>query len=250
MRHKVFDLVISGGGVCGYGHLGAMEILKKKEKDNKIQIRNIYATSAGVIMGLFYFSDLSYQEAVETYNELLEINKDSLHESVMKMLKRVLPKDIHKRCSKKLKINLTKINNYGIPRHYEIDEFISFEHLMLLVEASINIPYIIGEDFTILNEEKYCDGGIFANVPIKKNNPIPQLVMMTNQFNYPITQKFNLKGSFEQIRKIANDGLNKFNYLILNDHGNEIYFWHDNQYNNLNLILGFNTLFLILNKLI
>ena len=224
--------------------------MKNKEKDNQIQIRNIYATSVGVIMGLFFFTDLSYQEAVDTYNELLEINPNSLHESVLKMLRRVLPKDIHKRCNKKLKINLTKLNRYGIPYHHVIDEYVSFDHLMLIVEASINIPYIIGDDFTIINDDKYCDGGLFANVPIKRVNSLPQLIMMSNKFEYPWSHKFTLKGSYEQIKKITNHGLNKFNHLILNDRGNEIYFWYSHQYKNAKLMITVNVTFFILNKII
>jgi predicted acylesterase/phospholipase RssA len=246
MIHKEFDLVISGGGICAYGHLGPLNIIKNKEKNNEIKVRTISATSAGVIVGLFYLTDMSYNDAMQSYELMQNINKDSLHESLMVMLRKILPKDIHIRCNKRLKITLTKINYYGLLQKMVIDEFDSFDHLMLIVEAAVNIPFLINEYFTIIDNERYFDGGIVSNVPIDKNNIFPQLVMITNQFEFPFNHRFNLKSSIEDIYKLGNDGLNKFNNLLHADENNEIYYWHSNKNSNINTIIIVNLLFFIL----
>jgi Patatin-like phospholipase len=233
MKYKEFDLIISGGGICGYGHLGAINILKNK-KD--IEIRKIYATSAGVIVALFFLSNMSYDEAINTYN-LLKNYDDNIHKSIMKMLREKLNKDIHIKCNEKLNICLTKITDYGLFTKEIINQFENFEHLLLVVEASINIPFLITEKPTIINGNKYFDGGIFANTP-NHNLLYPQLVMKTNEFTHPITYRFNLNSSQEQICSLVSEGLNKFNDFIITNENNNIYYWHKN--NNFNIILFVN----------
>ena len=70
--------------------------------------------------------------------------------------------------------------------------------------------------------------------------------MITNQFKFPFNHRFNLKASIEDIYKLGNDGLNKFNNLLHADENNEIYYWHSNKNSNINTIIIVNLLFFIL----
>ena len=54
IEYKEFDIIISGGGFSGYYYAGIFEIITNLEKNDKVKINNIYCTSSGVIVVLFY----------------------------------------------------------------------------------------------------------------------------------------------------------------------------------------------------
>jgi len=198
--YKEIDLVISGGGFSGYYHVGFFYLLKKLIRDNKIKIRNIYATSAGVLSSVCYLCEISIYDWFNTYYKTKEICDIDIHSSVKKVIRELLPKNAHKICNKKLNIVLSKFNYYKLECEI-INEFNSFEHLLDIIDASINIPFILSSKYegVIIDGSRYYDGGLTNNTPIIYNNDLPQLVLKTHEIDYPITKKFWLNDPYLEL---------------------------------------------------
>ena len=82
-----------------------------------------------------------------------------------------------------------------------INEFNSFEHLLDIIDASINIPFILSSKYegVIIDGSRYYDGGLTNNTPIIYNNDLPQLVLKTHEIDYPITKKFWLNDPYLEL---------------------------------------------------
>jgi predicted patatin/cPLA2 family phospholipase len=229
--YKEIDLVISGGGFCGYYHVGFFYLLKKLIRDDKIEIRNIYSTSAGVLSSVCYLCEISVYDWFNTYYKTKEICDIDIHSSVKKVIRELLPKNAHKICNKKLNIVLSKLNYYKLECEI-INEFNSFEHLLDIIDASINIPFILSSKYegVIIDGSRYYDGGLTNNTPIIYNNDLPQLVLKTHEIDYPITKKFWLNDPYLELL-ITRGAIESFDFFTDNTNNNNLPIeWLDKNY--------------------
>ena len=61
------DLVISGGGLCGYYMIGAMYVLRKELERRNLKLGRVSGASAGAWCGFFILGGLSNHDWIETY---------------------------------------------------------------------------------------------------------------------------------------------------------------------------------------
>ena len=113
IKYYEFDIVISGGGFAGYYYAGTFEIFKYLERLNKIKINKIYATSAGVLAGIFYLCNINTIDWMNSYNYAKQNNKEDFHEILIKNLKTYLPPNAHILCNNILNIVVSKRTIFG-----------------------------------------------------------------------------------------------------------------------------------------
>jgi len=231
--YSEIDLVISGGGFSGYYHVGFFYLLKNLIRDNKIKIRNIYATSAGVLSSVCFLCGISVYDWFNTYYKTKKLyNTDTdINSSVKKVIRELLPKNAHTICNKKLNIVLSKLNYYKL-KCVIINEFNSFEHLLNIIDASINIPFILSSNYegVIIDGSRYYDGGLTNNTPIIYNNDLPQLVLKTHEIDYPITKKFWLNDPYLELL-IIRGAIESFDFFTNNTNNKNLPIeWIDKNY--------------------
>jgi len=187
---KSFDLVLGGGGFRSYYHLGFFRVIKELVKQNKIFVRNIIGTSSGAISAVYYACEIGDQEILSTYSLIKEKMKggESLHDAAIYTLRKLLPPNAHTICSNKVRIYVSILSWTGFQSMY-IDQFETFEDLILAISASINIPYLTSSSWTgTWFKGSRCYDGLFTSIipSIKsKNHDIVQLEVATHRVLYP-----------------------------------------------------------------
>jgi hypothetical protein len=193
MKYYEFDLIISGGGFAGYYYAGTFEIIKHLEKENKIKINNIYASSAGVLASICYLCNIEPIEWMNSYNYAKQNYKHSLLDTIKNTLKIFLPDNAHELCNNKLNIVVSKFTIFGFKKEI-LNKFNSLDELLLIVSASLNVPVLLSNNYMGIKIGKnyYYDGLFSCNTPIIFNSPYPQLVMKTHKIEYPLKYIFNI----------------------------------------------------------
>lgn len=187
IKYNYFDLVLSGGGFKGYYHLGLCKILKHFELKNKIKIRHIIGTSTGAISAIIYACNINYHKWIESFYKIKEnIHKSDLHQTVIEIMREELPPNAHELCNGKIKITTSKLTFFGFVEEIH-DNFISKDHLISVLSASIKIPYLTSNSIfgELLNNYYHYDGFFTRVSPIQYNHDIPQLLIKTYVANYP-----------------------------------------------------------------
>ncbi len=181
-----FDVLFTGGGLKGYYNFGACEILKKMVQKNKIKIRNYIGVSVGAYVAIFLLLGISVHTVRNVYEFAKQnSNKYDLNKIMLKACENLLPNNAHELCNGKLKILVSELTIKGMVP-VMIDKFDSKEHLIKVLHATSFIPFITSTESkgVVINGKKYYDGAFTNNIPIQKNNEVPQLVFLTAEVEY------------------------------------------------------------------
>jgi NTE family protein len=180
---KINNLVLSGGGIKGFGHIGALKALEEYNLINNLT--TIAGTSVGAIIGMLYsigYKSKDMIEFMEHFNlkgikkidfmKILELFGVDDGEKIELLLKKLLKnKNIHE--------NITLIETFKLTgielivasvcvndRKVKYISYKSNPHLELIkaVRMSFSVPFY----FTPVeyNDELYIDGGCIDNFPI------------------------------------------------------------------------------------
>lgn len=230
IKYKDFDLVIGGGGLRGYYHIGSLYILKDLEKQKKISIRQIIGTSSGAIASVNYACNINFNKWLESYNEIKNsmLNGLDLHMATITVLKYKLPSNAHILCNQQnVKIVVAKFNWWPFGFTETIfDNFESFDHLINCLSAAINIPIYTSNNFKgiMMNNNRYYDGFFCRLTPIIQNNDMPQLVIKTAYVLYPKFVTLEPKDSY--INLLAMRGfLETKKFLTIDTNINKVIEW-------------------------
>jgi NTE family protein len=154
-------LALSGGGIRGVAHIGAIKALE----DHNIQADIVSGTSAGSIVGTLYALGYSSQEMLEFVKsfQLYKIFKLSWPMTglaslgyLINMLKSLEPKVDFEQCKIPLHVTMTNLNTAKL-------NIMSDGDLVKAVAASCAIPSIF--EPIVINDALYVDGGVMKNLP-------------------------------------------------------------------------------------
>ena len=233
IKYNECDLVLSGGGFAGFYLMGFFVLLEKLIISNKLKIRNIYATSAGVLTAVLFLCNIDINKWLIYYYDYIDnSNNINVSKFLIQTLRNILPTNAHILCSGKLNIYLTKINYFKI-KSVVINTFETFDYLIQVIEASINIPYIISHNCygTLINNELYYDGGFTRNTPLIYNNDLPQLLVKTHKINYPLISKFFLNDAYLELL-VLRGIFESYDFFIENTKNKQLpIYWIDKNYN-------------------
>ncbi|GAB4202770.1 MAG: patatin-like phospholipase family protein [Bacteroidia bacterium] len=155
-------LVLSGGGVRGVGHLGAIQVLKELG----IRIDCIAGTSAGAIAGAFIAAGYSPQDTLDITKKIKMFDWHTLNigslgflkmHSIEKVLREYLPESYENLHIPLYACATDILNNRGV--------FFSEGTLIPTILASSGIP-VIYEPIKH-NGTYYVDGGVVNNLPVE-----------------------------------------------------------------------------------
>jgi NTE family protein len=181
-------LVISGGGPIMLQMLGAIKCLEEKKFINFDEIKSIYGTSAGAIVGTllclkFDLDTINDYIIQRPWQELFKINVEQILNSYAK--KGIFDVKIIEKCFKPLfdakdismNITLEEFYNYSnIEIHFftfEVNEFqtedISYLthptlQLITAIQMTCGLPILLTPVF--IDNKCYIDGGIVCNYPL------------------------------------------------------------------------------------
>jgi predicted acylesterase/phospholipase RssA len=234
-------LILSGGGLKGFGYIGGLKVLESNNIINIKKINNYYANSVGTIISLLL---------------AIGYNLDFLEEFIIKFdFKKVIPKlnlpnifnnlgisngneimiIIQTMFLKKTKVKDMTFdefyNKYNIKLNYITtnytlgkEEVLSFDNtpdlsVLLAVRMSIAIPLIFTP--VIINNNIYIDGFLSNNFPIdkidiEKNNYLAIFISNKYKNNNPNIFEF-IKGCIDiAIHNINKNQINIKNNKIIN----------------------------------
>jgi predicted acylesterase/phospholipase RssA len=181
-------LVISGGGSIMLQMLGAIKCLEEKNFINFDEIKSIYGTSAGAIVGTllclkFDLDTINDYIIQRPWQELFKINVEQILNSYAK--KGIFDVKIIEKCfkplfdAKDISMNITLEEFYiysTVELHFftfEINEFqtedISYLthptlQLITAIQMTCGLPILVTPVF--INNKCYIDGGIVCNYPL------------------------------------------------------------------------------------
>jgi NTE family protein len=173
---KKTGLVLSGGGIRGFAHLG---VLKALEEAN-IDIHLIAGTSAGALIGACYASGM---KASDIYEFLHDKDVFSLSEITLpkrgllnfRRLERELREKLPETHFEKLPIPLVvTVTNLNTGKQ----EYIAQGDVISAAIASASIPTIFTP--VTLGKYEYCDGGVFNNMPVDQVKGKAEVVIGVN----------------------------------------------------------------------
>ncbi len=208
-KNIIKHIVISGGGTVIFKSLGALQELEKNNFWKIENIKSIYGTSSGAIMGVLLCLKYSNWEIINDYlikrpwHDVFKLNLDNLIDSytnrglfdnnafitIFKPLFDV----------KDLSINITLKEFYehtNIELHlfsFELNNFETVDisylthpdlELMTAVQMSAALPMIISP--VIIDNKCYIDGGVIVNYPlsycIDKYKNIEEILALKNSY--------------------------------------------------------------------
>ena len=156
-------LILSGGGMRGAAHIGAIKALE----EHGIIPTHIAGTSAGAIVGALYAYRYNWEDILKFFREvnILDIKKYALNkpgfidaEKFYPGFKTYLENDDFSVLKKELSITTTNILNGKL-------EIFNNGELIKPVLASAAIPGIFSP--VKINESYYVDGGTLNNFPVE-----------------------------------------------------------------------------------
>ncbi|WP_339714146.1 patatin-like phospholipase family protein [uncultured Kriegella sp.] len=219
-------LVLSGGGVRGVAHIGAIKALE----ENGIFPTHVSGTSAGAIVGALYAAGAEWSEILNFFKSipLFHAKKYALGkpgfidtEKFYSDFKRFVPEDDFKVLKKHLFVTATNVEK-GTLHIFDSGPLIH----PVLASASfpgVFTPVQIGKSY-------YVDGGVLNNFPIEPLkplcdsligvyvNPLQKLKIADLKHSYNVMERaYKIKAASESIQKfpecdllIQPDGLTKF----------------------------------------
>jgi len=189
---KKFDCVFMGGGLKGYYLFGAIIILRKMINNKQIKIRNFICVSIGALAAVFLLSGISIHKMRNIYEFARNNNKYDLNKITLKVCDELLPDNVHELCNGRVKILVSKLTLTGMKQEI-ISKFKSKKDLLGIIHATSCIPYFTNKNIlgVKINDNIYYDGAFTNNLPILKNNDIPQLIFHTNNVEYTHNYIFN-----------------------------------------------------------
>ena len=158
-----YNLVLSGGGVRGYAHIGILKALFEQ----KLNIHAISGTSAGSMIGAFIcdgFSPEEIEEIILKHEPKISFNYLGIKESILSFnsVAELLRKNLRSQSFEKLKIPLfVSVTNLNTGLH----EIINSGNLMDAITASSAIPVVFPP--AVINNIPYADGGLSSNLPVE-----------------------------------------------------------------------------------
>ncbi|WP_372766551.1 patatin-like phospholipase family protein [Lutibacter sp.] len=155
-------LALSGGGMKGIAHIGAIKALE----ENNIYPTHISGSSVGAIVGAFYASGYSPEEMVDFFKSVPLFNPNRYGfgkpgiintENFYEDFKKYFPEDNFNALQKKLYITTVDMLNGSLKNFNEGE-------LIRPILASSAFPGICSP--VAINGSLYADGGILDNFPI------------------------------------------------------------------------------------
>lgn len=204
-------LVLSGGGMRGVAHIGAIKALE----EHNIIPTHIAGSSAGAIVGAMYAYGYDYKEILKFFQsiQLLDITKYAVNkpglidaEKFYNNFKAYLIEDNFSALKKELYITATDILNG------KLDIFKKGE-LIRPVIASSAFPGVFAP--VKINDNYYVDGGVLNNFPVKLLKKKCDLIIGVYVNGYEPINIQNLKHSHNVVErafklKSVKDDLKKF----------------------------------------
>lgn len=230
IKYKEFDLILGGGGLKGYFHVGLCKILKDYENNNKIKIRYIIGSSTGALSAVMYVVNIHHHTWLNEYYEIKQnISNSDLHTTVIDIFRKCMPKDAYLLCNNKIKISLSKLTIFGF-KNVLIDKFESNEHLLDVLSASIKIPFWTSNEIYGCNIKNniYYDSFFTKITPIIYNNDLEQLVIKTVSVNY--LNKYSLTPADSFIELLALRGLYESTDFFKSNKNSNTIFWVNKYY--------------------
>ena len=190
-----------------------------------------------------YACNIDYDTWFESYYIVKNnIDKVSMRDIVVQIMKERLPKDAYKLCSGRVKIALSKFSIFGYKEVF-IDHFTSNEHLISVISGAINIPLITSKTIfgdKINGEGYYYDGFFVRMTPLLYNNDLPQLLINTHLTNYSNSLSLNPKDSFIELLSLR--GMYESKKFFKNNKNIDSIQWIEkkrkcNKYNYINIII-------------
>jgi NTE family protein len=157
------NLVLSGGGVRGYAHIGAIKALLKKG----IKIKAISGTSSGALVGAFIcdgFQPDEIEEILIKTNPKIAFNLLRLKESLLSFqsYSKTINKYLRSKTFEDLKIPLFISATDLINGRQHIFNKGKIEEALI---ASAAIPVLFPP--VIIDKIPYADGGMSSNLPVE-----------------------------------------------------------------------------------
>jgi NTE family protein len=162
-KPKRIGLALSGGGVRGVAHLGAMQALT----DHGIEFSHISGTSAGAIAAAFFAEGYQPKEILHIIQEarLLTLLRPSLGSAGLVSIlhaRHLIEKYIPHNTFRELKMHVT-ISSVDLGEGKLV--YFTDGELSLAILASCCLPGIFKP--IIINGHMYVDGGILNNFPVE-----------------------------------------------------------------------------------
>jgi NTE family protein len=156
------NLVLSGGGVRGFAHLGIIKALQ----ENGIDINAISGTSSGAVVGAFIAAGYTPEDTLKIMKEyrLLRLLKGSFSSGIFAMTRfeqifiNCFPHNSFSNLAFPLYISSTNLFTAKT-------EFFSKGELIPALLASSSMPVLFSP--IEINKQLYLDGGILNNLPVE-----------------------------------------------------------------------------------
>ena len=162
-RKYKLGLVLSGGGIKGFAHIGVL----KAFEENNIKPDVISGTSAGAIVGAFYADGYTAEEIFGIFSHTklfryFEFTKPRIGLMKINGLTRVIKENLRAQTFEQLKIPLfvcaVDLNNGN-------EVYFSSGSIIKPLMASATIPILFQP--VKINESLFVDGGLLNNLPIE-----------------------------------------------------------------------------------
>ena len=205
-------LVLSGGGIRGVAHIGAIKALE----EYNIYPTHISGTSAGAIVGVLYAGGVPWDEILDFFKTIpiFHANKFALHkpgfidtEKFYDDFKKFFPEDNFNSLNKTLFVTATNVVE-GTLKVFDKGE------LIRPVLASASFPGV----FTPIKiaGTYYIDGGVLDNFPVEPLkmycdsiigiyvNPLKKIKMKHLKHSYNVLERaYKIRSAAESIKKIT-----------------------------------------------
>lgn len=162
-RPKKIGLALSGGGVRGVSHLGAIQALT----DHGVQFSHISGTSAGAIAAAFFAAGYAPKEILNMIKEakLLKLLRPSIGSTgllsilnVQHIIRQYIPHNSFKELKTRVTISSVDLGEARLVYFTEGE-------LDMALLASCCLPGLFKP--IIINDHMYVDGGILNNFPVE-----------------------------------------------------------------------------------
>ncbi len=204
-------LVLSGGGIRGVAHIGAIKALEEAS----IYPTHISGTSAGAIVGALYAGGVSWEEILHFFKviPIFHANRYALKkpgfidtEKFYDEFKKYFPKDNFEALPKSLFITATNIITGELKIFHEGE-------LIRPILASATFPGVFSP--ININDSFYVDGGVLNNFPVEPLKLSCDTIIGSYVNPLKIIDVEDLKHSYDVVNraykiKSASDSLLKF----------------------------------------
>jgi len=192
------DVVISGGALRGYFMLGARHAIESRAD---LVVQRYSGTSAGAWTAMFMATDLSSANWLRTYTLTAAVARkaatrgraapalmEAYRENLWPWLQTVLPADAHEKCSGRLFVTITTLDQRGLQK-LTVSQFDSNQDLFEACAASSCVPMVTTKRFGARFRGKRSFDGLFSgdNIPLFTDHARPQLVFDLGKVQYSLS---------------------------------------------------------------